>query len=175
MQVQVGGSFKSGFTLIELMFAIAILSILSAVVYPTMTSILGTARDAATRGNLGVIRSALAIYYGDNEGRYPQFAAPYDGHDTGYGMILSSSLIPKYLPEIPKAQEWNTPHPTSNQVYQVWDQMGHEDDASAGMGQGWKYDANPFDVGVFPNVPGYGSLKVLCTHTDSRGTNWSLY
>jgi type II secretory pathway pseudopilin PulG len=151
------------------MLVIAIISILSAVVYPMMTGALSSARDGATRGNLGVIRSALAIYYGDTEGQYPQFAAPYDGHDTGYGPILANALVPKYLVEMPKASEWNTPHPISNQVFQIWNQTGDED------GPGWKYDANPFDLGVYAGYAGFGSLKVLCTHKDAKGVNWSTY
>lgn len=62
---------KSGFTLIELMMVVAIISILSSVALPKFANMVRRSREAATRGNLGAIRSAISIYYSENEGQIP--------------------------------------------------------------------------------------------------------
>src|SRR5579864_4025260 len=60
-----------GMTLIELMIVIAIVGILAAISIPAYTRLITRSREGATRGNLGSIRSALSVYYGDNAGFYP--------------------------------------------------------------------------------------------------------
>ena|ERR1019366_8721012 len=62
---------RAGFTLIELMIAVAIIGILSAIAIPQFSNSVMQAQEGVTKGNLGAIRSALSIYYGDNEGIYP--------------------------------------------------------------------------------------------------------
>ena len=62
---------QRGFTLIELMIVVAIIGILAAIAIPKFTSMLEKSREGATKGNLGAIRSAIAIYYGDREGVWP--------------------------------------------------------------------------------------------------------
>jgi general secretion pathway protein G len=64
-------SKKAGFTLIELMIVVAVIGILSAVAIPKFASMVRKSREAATRGNIGAIRSALNIYYSDTEGNAP--------------------------------------------------------------------------------------------------------
>lgn len=52
---------KRGFTLIELVMVILLLAILAAVAIPNFQDFRNESRDAATRGALGGIRSAIAI------------------------------------------------------------------------------------------------------------------
>ena len=60
-----------GFTLIELMIVVAIIGILAAIAIPRFAQMLEKSREGATKGNLGAIKSAASIYYGDTEGKWP--------------------------------------------------------------------------------------------------------
>ena len=60
-----------GLTLIELMIVVAIIGILAAVALPKFAQLIEKSREAATKGNLGALRSAVFIYYGDHEGVQP--------------------------------------------------------------------------------------------------------
>ena len=62
-----------GFTLIELMLVVAIVALLAAIAIPKFADLIDKSREAAMKGNLGVLRSALSIYYADNEGLYPKY------------------------------------------------------------------------------------------------------
>lgn len=62
-----------GFTLIELMLVVAIVALLAAIAIPKFSNLIDKSREAAMKGNLGVLRSALTIYYADNEGLYPKY------------------------------------------------------------------------------------------------------
>jgi MSHA pilin protein MshA len=54
---------EKGFTLIELVIIIVILGILAAVAIPRYQDMSAQAREAAARGSLGNVRSAITIYY----------------------------------------------------------------------------------------------------------------
>ncbi|MEE9442905.1 MAG: prepilin-type N-terminal cleavage/methylation domain-containing protein [candidate division Zixibacteria bacterium] len=54
---------NSGFTLIELVIIIVVLGILAAIAIPKYQDITSDAREAACRGALGGLRSAITIYY----------------------------------------------------------------------------------------------------------------
>lgn len=72
MQVK-GTSKDNGFTLIELMLISAIIGILAVIAVPKFSNMLDRAREGAFKGNLGALRSALSVYYVDNEGQYPKY------------------------------------------------------------------------------------------------------
>jgi prepilin-type N-terminal cleavage/methylation domain-containing protein len=62
---------KNGYTLIELMLAITIISVLSSIAIPKFVDLIRKSREATTLGYLGALRAAVSIYYSDNEGMYP--------------------------------------------------------------------------------------------------------
>lgn len=140
------GSF--GFTLIELMIVVAIIGILAAIAIPKFSNLITKSSEGATKGTLGSIRSALSIYYGDMEGQYPT---------DMYALTISG----KYLTAVPKAK---TPgfHPDSSA-----ESLG-SGTVSVNDGGGWAYNNAISDAN-------WGTLWVNCTHTDTKGTTWTLY
>lgn len=64
---------RPGFTLIEILVVIAVLSVLAALVAPNVFRHLGTAKDAAARSQMEMLGAALDAYRLDN-GRYPTTA-----------------------------------------------------------------------------------------------------
>ena len=150
---------KRGFTLIELMIVVAIIGILAAIAIPKFSQLISKGNEANTKGNLGAIRSALSIYYGDMEGWYPI--------DTLGGTTGSLTAAGKYMTSVPNAKY---PQVSGNNI-------GHADNSSvtattsattfADAG-GWAYD----------NVQGdtnWGRILAGCTHSDSRGNLWTSY
>jgi prepilin-type N-terminal cleavage/methylation domain-containing protein len=118
---------RKGFTLIELVIVIVILGILSAVAIPKYVDMQQEAREAAVRGALGSIRSALSIQYAKNA---------LSGN-PGYPSVLDGSIFADgRVPEEPI-----TP---SRKVVSTFDGTG-----------GWVYD--PSTGRVYCNLAGYPS------------------
>jgi prepilin-type N-terminal cleavage/methylation domain-containing protein len=72
--------FKTGFTLIELLVVVAIISILVALLMPSLQRAKESGRRAACTDNMRQIGMALQMYCDDNEGTFPFFYS-YDGYD----------------------------------------------------------------------------------------------
>ena len=136
----------SGFTLIELMIVVAIIGLLAAIAIPKFASLIRKSGEGASKGNLGAIRSALSIYYGDMEGQYPTDLA-------------ALTVAGKYLNPVPVAKAPNY-HPDSSTVAQGV--------TSAADAAGWTYNNVTGDSNL-------GSMFVNCTHTDTKSSVWSTY
>ena len=138
---------KSGFTLMELLVVIAVLTILAGVLIPRYGTTLQRASEGKTKGNLGALRGALHIYYSDLEGQYPSD-------------LSALTVSAKYVKGIPATK---TPdyHNNSNAILNgdalTWTDVG-----------GWHYNN-------VAGSTGYGSIWVNCTHTDSKSSIWSTY
>ncbi|MDO8734379.1 MAG: type II secretion system protein, partial [Elusimicrobiota bacterium] len=108
---------KKGFTLIELMIVVAIIGILAAIAIPKFADLIKKSKEGSTKGSLGAIRSALTIYYGEQEGVYPKasLTASYDGktgceagaNEGAYIGTFNQSAGPfltKYLDKLPSVK-----------------------------------------------------------------------
>jgi prepilin-type N-terminal cleavage/methylation domain-containing protein len=143
-----------GFTLIELMIVVAIIGILSAIAIPKFADLIRKSNEGATKGNLGAIRSAMSIYYGEIEGWYPvSNPAPILTMENG-----------KYLKEIPASYE--PPYHVKSAVFEV---NNGTENANAGS---WAYMANRTPAA---DEKPWGDVWVNCTHTDSKAMVWSMY
>jgi type II secretory pathway pseudopilin PulG len=130
------------------MVVVAIIGILAAIAIPKFADLVRKSGEGAGKGNLGAIRSALSIHYGDREGSYPYHPVALTAHGR-YMAALPLAKTPSY-------------HPDSDKVTLVASAAGLSD---AG---GWAYLADPAS-------PDYGTVYVNCTHTDTKGSVWSAY
>ena len=141
---RIGG--KRGFTLLELMISIAVISILSVVVMIHVRSLIRRADEGATKANLGVLRWALSVYYGENEGLWP---VSLDA--------LVSSQAPEgskgYINEIPEARTGINAHAPGREVINSGSDYSGSDEGL------WWYNTSS------------GRICVACSHNDSKDEN----
>ncbi len=159
---------RKGFTLIELMIVVAIIGILAAIAIPKFAELIRKANEGKTKGNLGALRSALSIYYGDMEGTWPS-------------ELKSLTVAGKYISAIPKASAPNY-HASVDSVAQNWGgdfPMGCGAAYFTDVGY-WAYwdDRAGTCAGMAPagqRERTMGELYILCTHTDTKGSFWTSY
>lgn len=73
--------YKKGFTLIELLVVMAIIAILSAVIFPISASVRSKVEQSNCMQNMKEIGMAVEMYYSDNK-QYPQALAPEVEYDS---------------------------------------------------------------------------------------------
>ena len=133
------------------MIVIAIIGILAAIAIPKFASLVDKAREGYTKGALATMRTAISVYYSDNEGVYP--------NDD-----LSSLLVNgKYLSEIPMVKIPLTPHRNSVKIVTPASLTSLISDSG-----GWAYSNVRTDFE-------WGHVAVNCTHQDSAGDDWSSF
>ncbi|HCC48129.1 MAG TPA: prepilin-type cleavage/methylation domain-containing protein [Elusimicrobia bacterium] len=149
---------KKGFTLIELMIVVAIIGILAAIAIPKFADLINKSKEGATKGALSSVRSAIQVYYGDNEGWFPA--------DT----LACITLNAKYIAEIPLAKAPGTTHADARTVTAVTAGVAPTD------GAGWAYYNDSSHSAT------WGNFIVGCTHEDIKGrgdtailTPWSTF
>ena len=142
-----------GFTLIELMIVVAIIGVLAAVALPKFAQLIEKSREAATKGNLGALRSAVFIYYGDHEGVQPETL------DTSANYSFSN-----YMEEILPVKATHSGVGAGTVESPSGDVVWHTSDESiTGTGTGWRYHSLT------------GHLFVNSSAVDSKGNPYSTY
>jgi prepilin-type N-terminal cleavage/methylation domain-containing protein len=150
---------RRGFTLIELMIVVAIIGVLAAIAIPTFSNLVGKSQEGSTKSNLGSIRSALAIYYGDNEGLYP-----YDALDS---LKTTRRYLENFPPAILPKTVNSVGHGTTTGVG-AGTFPANVTDVAGGV-NGWAYDNSGGDIAT------WGLVVVNCTHMDLKGYPWTSY
>ena len=152
---------KNGFTLIELMLVVAIIGLLAAIAIPKFANMVVKAREASMKGQLGGIRSALSIYYSDNDGFYPPNIS-FGGTCTSTN-DNASVLDGKYIQKIPILR-----HATQSDT-------GH----SGNCVLSWPNVVDAYYpmvyVVAFVGGPPLGQVIISCDHTDTKSKTWSQW
>ena len=133
------------------MLVVAIIGLLAAIAIPKFANLVIKAKEAAIRGKLGSLRSALSIYYADNEGTYP--------HPGNISQVFT--IGGKYLDAVPSISIPTVPsHADFNFIAGI---QGLDWVDGGGISPPWGYDSSN------------GTITINCTHTDTKGTTWSLW
>jgi general secretion pathway protein G len=130
----------------ELLIVVAIIAILATLGVLSYNSSLQKSAEALTKGNLGTIRSALSIYYTDNEGMYPYDDLTSMTNSSHYFLVMPITRVTPY-------------HQDSILV---------TNETVVSETGGWSYNNTDSDEA-------WGSVHVGCQHFDSRGQVWSSY
>jgi prepilin-type N-terminal cleavage/methylation domain-containing protein len=120
---------STGFTLIELLVVISIIGILSSFAVVSLNSARNKARDALRKADMTQIRTAINLYYDENN-KYPicgswdnnsiDFGATPQTGSNCYNTTLSTSIIAgakPYLGQMPKDPKNPTNNPTVDMTY----------------------------------------------------------
>jgi len=133
-----------GFTLIELMIVVALIGILASIAIPKFAEMIRRTKQGKTKGELGNLRSALTLYYGDLEGmQYPQNAVAISNE--------AGPLQTKYLSKMPTVKLGLTDYQETIEIDDF-----NEGDALTDLGN-WGYIATR------------GSVFVNCAQSDAKG------
>ena len=141
---------RKGFTLIELMVVVAIVSLLALIVIPKFGQMIRKSNESATRGHLGAVRSALSIYYSGTEGLYPSDLSPLFTPGSPY--VMSS-----------RPQAYTAEHGTLSVIDDGYVAPAPFDDNGH-----WGYIGA--DTSVYK-----GTFWLVCYHTDLKEQVWSQY
>ena len=144
---------EKGFTLIELMIVVAIIGILAAIAIPKFAQMLEKAREASTKGNIGALKSAASIYYGDWEGKWPTTLRTDDGDAFSRYM----DLIPLIKVSAPNVVDYS-PDELPNDVYYLTRLQ-----VPGKLGYGWAYDSQT------------GNVYVNSTAQDTKEASYTTY
>jgi len=132
---------RGGFAWWELAVILLVTGFLAGITIPKFRNFIVRSKEAATKGGLASLRSAVNVYYRDNGNVYPT--------DT----LQSLTKDRKYIPEIPLVQLPGTGHPDSN-VVRPAQKISDEG--------GWIYYNDR------TSLADWGRVVINCSHYDSK-------
>lgn len=175
---------QNGFTLIELTIVIAILGLIASIAIPKVSDLIIKAQEGSVRGKLGALRSAINIYYADQEGSYPVYI-----EDSLPGFYIDD-IPPLYIPAVKRS---GNPGHFSQEVIETDEPISADTGGwvyftpdttippgtqriRKGLGKklGWSKEGGPGKIKYLHLSP-FGQIYVDCIHLDSRGGIWSAY
>lgn len=129
------------------MIVVAILSILALIALPKFADIIEKSREASTMGHLGHIRSAILLYYMENDQVHP---AVFAGLIQPTKKYIDHTAVPLHTGDHPDA-------------YQVDDLPDIDPVGDSGN---WSYVTTGDNWGYF---------YIQCVHRDMKGELWSAH
>lgn len=96
---------QEGFTLIELLVVIAIIGLLASVVLVSLNSARAKARDARRKSDLRQLRTALEMYYQNND-QYPSCQGDWAGESVSYGCMITALKNAGLIDQDPKDPQY---------------------------------------------------------------------
>ena len=134
---------KKGFSALEILVLVVIFVLLAGFTVPKFKALVYKAKEGGTKHQLVRVRSAIAAYYGENQGVYPTDNL--------------QSLVPQFIEKIPPARVPGLPpsdHVSTGSFEQAFTKTG-----------GWAYVNDPAD-------PRFGDFFVNTDKEDSYGKAW---
>ena len=139
---------KKIFSFYEILAAIAVILFLTLILYPKFIDIIRKSHEATTRSNLTALRSAIAIYYGDNEGRFP-------AGNLAEVLTAENGRYIKYIPEV-----YCPPY------HNITNEITYEPTGDSGK---WAYQTSDGQDRQ------WGEIWIDCNHKDTKGVVWNTY
>ncbi len=112
---------KKGFTLIELISIIVILSLIALIVFPAVTSIIKSSRNSAYESQITILEKAAKQYYLDRPNELPDENSSDESIIDIYDLVANNYIIEEDLTDISDLEEETTTtfkekHPGVNKV-----------------------------------------------------------
>lgn len=141
---------RAGFTLVELMITIAILSILAVLATLQLSKMIQKSNEATTKANLGIIRGAIAGYT----------ALYYDPPGDDLASVVQAGFLNRIPDTYVRPYHSQGNHVGTGTAQQQLDSSGDID-------HWWYVNIRSEDD--------FGKIEVNCIHTDLKGNSWTAY
>lgn len=129
------------------MLVVAIIALLSAIALPKFANLVTKAKEANVKGNLATMRSAMNLYYVDNDGFLPNTMSPGD------------FWVEKYIDQVPRPVLPGHRFPMTNMLTV----------SNAPVCAHVSTDPT-YGNGAWLLCRQKGVVIISCLHTDTRGT-----
>jgi len=169
--------YNKGFTLIEVLIVIAIISIIAAILFPIFASARGKARQAQCTSNLRQIGQAVLMYVQDNDGVY----LPYGQGGLGTKAAPTIPTCPSWIlkPYVKTTAVWVCPSETNATALAQTDprivsyQFNAGSASSNPLGYTGYESVHHYVAGVNESNLKYPATTVAATDADPGENGWT--